>query len=82
MQSPCQGLEVGYPVLCEASFGFQAVRTTGRISDESKVNPEDITCLKSLQDRIIEYRYHTEDDFDKKLVSCPMAVNYRRGRDS
>ncbi|XP_059081671.1 adhesion G protein-coupled receptor L2-like isoform X2 [Tigriopus californicus] len=76
VQTPCQGHEAGYPVLCEASFGFQAIDSR---SKKSKVNPEDVTCLKSLGQRIVEYRYHPEDNFDKKSVSCPMAVDYRRG---
>ncbi len=45
------------------------------------VFPENMDCFQGLLvDPIIEYRYHLGENLNRKDVSCPMHVDYRRGK--
>ena len=58
---------------------FSAVCQTGSQSRKTGLNPEDSTCLESVENKVFEHRYHLEQSLNSRDIMCPMKVAFRRG---
>lgn len=65
--------------ICQVKFDQSHEHQEEREASPRYEDPTDLSCMKDVTTKIMEYRFHL-DDLDTTEISCPTPVDFRRSK--